>query len=157
MANKWFETVAVAQRRAKRRLPPSVYGALVAGAEAGVTVRDNVAAFSELGFAPHVAGLPATREMATTVMGQQISMPVIISPTGVQAVHPDGEVAVARAAAARGTAMGLRSFASKSVEEVVAVNSQTLFQVYWAGSREEILHRANRAKAAGAVGLIVTL
>ena len=103
MANKWFETVAVAQRRAKRRLPPSVYGALVAGAEAGVTVRDNVAAFSELGFAPHVAGLPATREMATTVMGQQISLPVLISPTGVQAVHPDGEVAVARAAAARGT------------------------------------------------------
>ena len=40
-------------------------------------------------------------------------MPVIISPTGVQAVHPDGEVAVARAAAARGTAMGLSSFASK--------------------------------------------
>jgi pre-mycofactocin synthase len=84
-------------------------------------------------------------------------MPVIISPTGVQAVHPDGEVAVARAAAARGTAMGLSSFASKSVEEVVAVNSQTFFQVYWAGSREEILQRAGRAKAAGAVGLIVTL
>ena len=75
MANKWFETVAVAQRRAKRRLPKSVYGALIAGAEAGVTVRDNVAAFAELGFAPHVAGLPATREMATTVMGQQIPAP----------------------------------------------------------------------------------
>ena len=46
-------------------------------------------------------------------------MPVLISPTGVQAVHPDGEVAVARAAAARGTAMGLSSFASKPIEEVV--------------------------------------
>ena len=123
MANKWFETVAVAQRRAKRRLPPSVYGALVAGAEAGVTVRDNVAAFSELGFAPHVAGLPATREMATTVMGQEISLPVLISPTGVQAVHPDGEVAVARAAAARGTVMSLSSFASKPVEEVAGGQS----------------------------------
>src|SRR6201992_963936 len=107
MANKWFETVAVAQRRAKRRLPASVYGALVAGAEAGITSRDNVAAYRELGFAPHVAGLPAAREMATTVMGQDISLPVIISPTGVQAVHPDGEVAVARAAAARTSAMGL--------------------------------------------------
>ena len=118
MANKWFETVAVAQRRAKRRLPKSVYGALVAGAEAGVTSGTTWRAFAELGFAPHVAGLPATREMATTVMGQQISLPVLISPTGVQAVHPDGEVAVARAAAARGTAMGLSSFASKPVEEV---------------------------------------
>ena len=157
MANKWFETVAVAQRRAKRRLPKSVYGALIAGAEAGVTVRDNVAAFAELGFAPHVAGLPATREMATTVMGQQISLPVLISPTGVQAVHPDGEVAVARAAAARGTAMGLSSFASKSIEEVVAANPKTFFQMYWVGSRDDMAARMQRARAAGAVGIIVTL
>src|ERR1700753_521604 len=133
MATQWFATVAVAQRRAKRRLPPSVYGALVAGAEAGVTIRDNVAAFSELGFAPHVAGLPAAREMATTVMGQDVSLPVLISPTGVQAVHRGGEVAVARAAAARGTAMGLSSFASKPVEEVIAANPKVFFQVYWLG------------------------
>ena len=157
MANKWFETVAVAQRRAKRRLPPSVYGALVAGAEAGVTVRDNVAAFSELGFAPHVAGLPTTREMATTVMGQEISLPVLISPTGVQAVHPDGEVAVARAAAARGTVMALSSFASKPVEEVLAANPRTFFQMYWVGGRDEMAARMERARAAGAVGLIATL
>ena len=157
MANKWFETVAVAQRRAKRRLPPSVYGALVAGAEAGVTVRDNVAAFSELGFAPHVAGLPAQREMATTVMGQEISLPVLISPTGVQAVHPDGEVAVARAAAARGTVMSLSSFASKPVEEVLAANPRTFFQMYWVGGRDEMAARMERARAAGAVGLIATL
>ena len=157
MANKWFETVAVAQRRAKRHLPKDVYGALIAGAEAGVTIRDNVAAFSELGFAPHVAGLPATREMATRVMGQDISLPVLISPTGVQAVHPDGEVAVARAAAARGTAMGLSSFASKTVEEVVAANPQTFFQVYWVGTKDQIAQRLDRAKAAGAVGVIATL
>ena len=56
---------------------------------------------------------------------------MLISPTGVQSVHPDGEVAVARAAAARSTAMGLSSFASKPVEEVVAANPQTFFQIYW--------------------------
>src|SRR5690348_14154086 len=156
MANKWFETVAVAQRRAKRRLPKSVYGALVAGAEEGLTVRDNVAAFSELGFAPHVAGLPATREMATSVMGVPVSLPVVISPTGVQAVHPQGEVAVARAAAARGTVMGLSSFASKPVEEVVAANPKTFLQLYWVGSREEMKPRIERARAAGAVGVIAT-
>ena len=157
MANKWFETVAVAQRRAKQHLPKDVYGALIAGAEAGVTIRDNVAAFSELGFAPHVAGLPATRAMATRVLGQDISLPVLISPTGVQAVHPDGEVAVARAAAARGTAMGLSSFASKPIEEVIAANPKTFFQMYWVGGRDEMLARMTRAKAAGAVGVIVTL
>jgi pre-mycofactocin synthase len=157
MNTGWFETVAEAQRRAKRILPKSVYMALVAGSEHGLTLRDNVAAFGELGFAPHVAGLPGSRDLATTVMGQPISLPVMISPTGVQAVHPDGEVAVARAAAARGTAMGLSSFASKPVEDVVAANPQTFFQVYWAGSRDQILQRLERARDAGAPGVIVTL
>ena len=90
-------------------------------------------------------------------MGQPISMPVLISPTGVQAVHPDGEVAVARAAAARGVAMGLSSFGSKPIEEVVEANPQTFFQVYWCGTRDQIQARLDRAKRAGAVGLIVTL
>ena len=152
----WFETVAAAQRRACKRLPPSVYSALVAGSEQGVTVGDNLSAFGELGFAPHVAGLSAKRDMATTVMGQSISLPVLISPTGVQAVHPDGEVAVARAAAARGTAIGLSSFASKPVEEVAAANPQTFFQMYWTGGRDRLLARMERARRAGAVGLIIT-
>jgi L-lactate dehydrogenase (cytochrome) len=82
---------------------------------------------------------------------------VIISPTGVQAVSPDGEVAVARAAAAAGTAIGLSSFASKPIEEVAAANAQTFFQMYWVGSRDRILERAERAKKAGAKALIVTL
>ncbi len=152
----WFETVAVAQERAKKRLPKGVYAALLAGSEKGLTYTDNVEAFGEIGFAPHVIGATEKRDLATTVMGQDISMPVVISPTGVQAVNPDGEVAVARAAVARGTAMGLSSFASKSIEEVVAVNPKTFFQIYWLGGREEIARRADRARAAGAVGLIVT-
>ncbi|HEY8301775.1 MAG TPA: pre-mycofactocin synthase MftD [Jatrophihabitans sp.] len=157
MPNAWFETVAEAQRRARRRLPKSVYSALVAGSERGLTIQDNLGAFAELGFAPHTAGQPAARDLATTVMGQPISLPVLISPTGVQAVHPDGEAAVARAAAARGTVIGLSSFASKPVEEVVAANPQTFFQIYWAGTRDQIAQRLERARAAGAVGLIATL
>src|SRR3954470_15932110 len=157
MANPWFETVAEAQRRAKKRLPKGVYGALVAGFERGLTVDDNVAAFAELGFAPHTAGLAGERNMGVTIMGQPMSMPVLISPTGVQAVHPDGEVAVARAAAARGVARGLSSLASKPIEEVVAANPQTFFQMYWVGTREEMLARMERARRAGAVGMIATL
>jgi pre-mycofactocin synthase len=157
VTNLWFESVAVAQRRAKRRLPKSVYSALLAGSEAGITLADNVAAFGELGFAPHVGGAPAHRDMTTTVMGEEISLPVLISPTGVQSVNPEGEVAVARAAAARSTAMGLSSFASKPIEDVVGANPQTFFQLYWAGSRDQIAARVERARAAGARGLIVTL
>ena len=155
--NEWFETVAEAQRRAKRRLPKSVYGALLAGSERGATYRDNIEAFTELGFAPHVGGLFAQRELATTVMGMDVSMPVLLSPTGVQTVHPDGEVAVARAAASRGTAMGLSSFASKPVEEVAAANAKVMYQMYWQGTRDDILRRMDRARGAGATGLILTL
>jgi len=156
MSTTWFETVAEAQRRARKRLPPSVYSALLAGSEAGVSYDDNTAAFAELGFAPHLADLSAKRDQGTVLMGEEISLPVICSPTGVQAVHPDGEVAVARAAAARGTITGLSSFASKPVEEVVAANPQTFFQIYWLGSRDAIQQRLERARAAGVRGLIVT-
>jgi heme/flavin dehydrogenase (mycofactocin system) len=157
VSNSWFETVAVAQRRARRALPPSVYGALIAGTQAGVTAADNVAAFGELGFVPHVADLPASRDQSVTVLGQQLSLPVLISPTGVQAVHPEAEVAVARAAQARGTVMSLSSFASRPVEEVIAACPRTLFQVYWVGGRDQVLARVQRARAAGACGLILTL
>jgi L-lactate dehydrogenase (cytochrome)/glycolate oxidase len=53
--------------------------------------------------------------------------------------------------------MGLSSFASKPIEEVVAANPQTFFQLYWSGSRDQIAARIERARAAGARGLIVTL
>jgi L-lactate dehydrogenase (cytochrome)/glycolate oxidase len=157
MAGKWFETVAVAQRRAQQRLPKSVYGALIAGSEKGLSAKDNLDSFDQLGFAPHIAGLNKERDLSTTVMGQSVSMPVILSPTGVQAVHPDGEVAVARAAANRGVAMGLSSFASRSIEDVAAVSQQVFFQMYWSGDRDTMVGRLQRAEAAGAKGIILTL
>ena len=155
--NPWFESVAVAQERARKRLPKPVYGALVAGSERGQTVSDNQAAFARLGFLPHVAGQHAERSMTRTVLGHEVSLPVLISPTGVQAVHPDGEVAVARAANNRGTLMGLSNFASKPVEQVVEACPRTLFQMYWTGDRDVMVQRMERAHKAGAIGLIATL
>ena len=157
MANEWFETVAIAQQRAKKRLPRSVYGALIAGAEAGVSMNDNLTAFNELGLRPVTAGQSPERAMDTTIMGQPASMPVMISPTGVQAVHPDGEEAVARGSAARGIPMGLSSFGSKPIESVIEGNPQLFFQIYWAGDLDSMKARMERARAAGAVGMILTL
>jgi pre-mycofactocin synthase len=155
---EWFETVEEARRRARRHLPRSVYLSLVAGTEKGLTLRDNVAAFSELRFAPaRIADLPPARQQATSVLGQEISLPVIASPTGVQAVHPEGEVAVARGTTEAGTAIGLSSFASMPVETVAEVNPKLFFQTYWSGGRDKILERSERARRAGAKGLIVTL
>ena len=97
--NEWFLTVAEAQRRAKRRLPASVLQRAAGGLGKGRHGRDNIAAFSELGLRSMRRGLGRKHDLATSVLGQEMSFPVLISPTGVQAVHPDGEVAVARAAA----------------------------------------------------------
>src|SRR3984957_12826176 len=92
----WFESVAEARRRARRRLPRPVFTALEAGAEAGVTRADNVGAFGELRFAPpRLADLPAARELRTAVLGVDISLAVLASPVGAQAVRPLGEGAVA--------------------------------------------------------------
>ena len=154
---EWFEKIAEAQRRAKKRLPPSVYNALVAGSEQGITLADNISAFSELGLIPRIGMGPRTRDQSTTVLGHRIPLPVIISPTGVQAVYPDAEVAVARAARSVRTIMGLSSFASMPIEAVVDANPLTFFQIYWAGSRERMTQILDRVRAAGAKALIATL
>jgi heme/flavin dehydrogenase (mycofactocin system) len=158
LKHKPIETVAEAERRARRRLPKPIYKSLVAGTEKGITLSDNVAAFDEVGFRPRIAAdLPEKRAMATTVLGQRISMPVIVSPAGAQAVDPGGEVAVARAAAAADVAMGLSSFASMAFEAVVAENPKSFFQLYWVGTRDHIAERVERARAAEAKALILTL
>jgi pre-mycofactocin synthase len=154
----WFETVAEARRRARRRLPKPVFLALEAGAEAGLTRADNVAAFGEIRFAPpRVADLPAVRDLRTTVLGVPVELPVIASPVGAQAVHPLGEVAVAQGTRDAGTAMGLSEFASKPASQVARVNPKLFFQVHWSADRDTLLERAERARKSGALALIVTL
>ncbi|HEY0937216.1 MAG TPA: pre-mycofactocin synthase MftD [Trebonia sp.] len=154
----WFETVAEARRRARRRLPRPVFAALEAGAEAGVTRADNVAAFGEIRFAPpRLAGLPARRDLRTSVLGADISLPVIAAPVGVQAIHPLGETGVARGTRAAGTALGLSEFASRPAAEVAAANPKLFFQVHWSADRDTLLARAEAARAGGATALIVTL
>ena len=154
----WFESVAEARRRARRRLPHPVFLAIEAGAEAGVTRADNVAAFSEIRFAPpRLADLPARRDLRTSVLGVDIDLPVIASPVGAQAVHPLGEVAVAMGTRDAGTAMGLSEFASRPAAEVAAVNEKLFFQVHWSADREALLARAEAARTGGATALIVTL
>jgi len=154
----WFESVAEARRRARKRLPRSVYLAIEAGSEAGITAEDNTRAFAELRFAPpRVAGLPARRDLRTTVLGTDLSLPVIASPVGVQAVHPLGEAGIAIGTARAGTAMGLSEFASLPAASVIGYNPSLFFQVHWSAERKTLFSRIERARQAGARALIVTL
>src|SRR6266568_1760015 len=129
MSGSSFDSIAEAERRAQRTLPKSVFVMLQAGNERGLTRAANVTAFDEIGWLPRIGDQPAAPRQSTTVLGREISLPVVISPTGTQAAHPQGEIAVARAAAARGTIMSLSAFGSKPIEDVVVANPHTLFQV----------------------------
>src|SRR3546814_19082793 len=72
-------------------------------------------------------------------------------------VHPDAEIGIARAAANRGTALGLSNFGSTPMDQVIAENPKTFFQIYWCGTRDQMTARLARAKRAGLPGPIVTL
>jgi len=152
-----FRNLAEAERLAKRRLPRAVWLAVKAGNEQGWTLEENLRAFNELGFSPTVFDRPTSIDLRTSLLGLDIEFPVVISPVGAQAIHPDGEVGVARAAARAGTAVGLSSWASDPVTEVARANDKTIFQLYWVGTKAEIEARVEAARAAGAKALIVTL
>ena len=102
----------------------------------------NTSAFDELGFRP-VAGQPAERQMDTTIKGQPSSMPVMIRPPVPRPSIPTARSA-ARAAANRGIPMGLSSFAPMPIEDVIEVNGQTFFQIYWAGDKDSMVARMER-------------
>jgi pre-mycofactocin synthase len=141
-----FESVGVTQRRAKKRLPTAVYGALSGGSKRGRTVAGHEPVFRELGVAPCVAGKPPVGKLGTTLLGRDIAVPVVISPTGVQALHPDGDVAVAQPHESPPSGCGS---ASKPVKEVVAAEPRTLFPTYWTGDRQ-VMQRLGRVRRAGA-------
>ena len=152
-----FETVAQAERLARRRLPKPVFSSLHGGREQGVSLQDNCNAFGELGLVPSVFDKPATVDSSTSFLGQRISFPAIVSPVGALGLHPDGERAIAHAAARIGISMSVSSFASMSVTEIGRITQNMHFQLYWLGSRADIEARLERAAAAGAKGLIVTV
>ena len=107
---------------------------------------------------PRVLVDVSQRDMSTEVLGQRISLPVMLAPTGThQRAHPAGELASARAAAAAGTIMGLSTTSSYSIEEVAEVAENPLwFQFYFFQYREltEILVR--RAENAGYTAMMLT-
>jgi heme/flavin dehydrogenase (mycofactocin system) len=150
---EWFETIAEARRRAAAAAPVRVL-ALEAGSGGSPCTITWLPSANWRRRASRTGLPPAAWP---SVLGQEISLPVIASPTGVQAVHPDGEVAVARGTAEAGTALGLSAFASVAVEDAVAANPKTFFQLFWIGDRESNLARMQRARDAGAKALIVTL
>ncbi|HEX2129668.1 MAG TPA: alpha-hydroxy acid oxidase [Solirubrobacterales bacterium] len=113
--------VADYEHLAAERLEPGVHGYFAGGAGDERTLRENVAAFSRYELRPRVLVDVSHANAATTLLGTEISMPVIVAPVAFQRlVDPEGEVAMARAAAAAGTIMTLSTIASSRPREIAA-------------------------------------
>ncbi len=143
---------------ARELLPPHVWHYVAGGSGDEVTVRANRDAFARWRLMPRV--LAGLREVstATTVLGQEIALPVVIAPSGRHRLcHDEGERATARAAKAAGTIYTMSSASSFVIEEIAPEAGPWWFQLYVFTDRGFTRDLAERAAAAGASALVVTV
>jgi isopentenyl diphosphate isomerase/L-lactate dehydrogenase-like FMN-dependent dehydrogenase len=146
------------ERLAAERLEPATFGYLAGGAGDELTLRDNVEAYRRWQLRPRVLVDVSAPSTSTTVLGEEISSPVLVAPVAYQRlVHPEGEVAMARAAAAAGTIMCLSSFATASWEEVASTGARRWFQLYVPADDTRAAELAAAAGEAGFGALLLTV
>jgi 4-hydroxymandelate oxidase len=144
---------------AKARLEPSAYDYYAGGSEDEVTLRENRAAYSRIRLRPRMLVGVGQIELATTVLGTPISLPVMVPPVAFHGLaHADGEVATARGAGAAGTLMVVSTPANRSLEEVAeAATGPLWFQLYVYKDRAVSESLVRRAEAAGYRALVLTV
>jgi isopentenyl diphosphate isomerase/L-lactate dehydrogenase-like FMN-dependent dehydrogenase len=151
--------IADLRRLAKKRLPRVVFDYIDGGADAEITLRDNVKAFEELTFRPRGAVAIPSVDLKTSVIGVPLELPFILAPIGSSRMfYPNGEVLAARAAGKAGTGYILSTLSGTPMEQVRAATSgPAWYQVYLCGGREASINMLRRAKAAGFTALVVTI
>lgn len=147
------------RRLARRRLPRGVFDLFDGGAEDEGTLRDNRAAFDRVRFLPKVLVDVSRVETRTTILGAPASMPIAIAPTGAVGFGwPNGDVAIARAAAAYGIPYSLSTSGTASVQRIAREAPGRLwFQAYIFKKREFTMQLIERARQAGYEGLMITV
>jgi lactate 2-monooxygenase len=148
------------EEAAREKLEPTSYRYVLGGAGSGATVRANREAFDRWRIVPRMLTDATKRDLSTTVLGTRMPAPVMLAPVGVQSiVHPEGELATARAAAELGVPMVLSTASSHTIEEVAESNGDgpRWFQLYWPNDNEVTISLLSRAKAAGFSVLVLTL
>ncbi|HYU32237.1 MAG TPA: alpha-hydroxy acid oxidase [Thermoanaerobaculia bacterium] len=150
-----FELEAIAREKLSRE----AYDYFASGAQDEVTLRENRAAFDRLSLAYRVLVDVSRRDLSTSVLGQPVALPVLVAPTAFQRLaHPEGELAIVRAAGAMGTVMALSTLSTTAVEEVVAAASGPVwFQLYVYRDRKTTEALVRRAEAAGCRALVLTV
>src|SRR5919108_1257546 len=151
--------IADLRRLAKRRLPRVVFDYIDGGADAEVTLRDNVRAYEQLTFRPRGAVAIPSVDLKTTILGTPLELPFILAPVGSSRMfYRNGEVLAARSAGKAGTAYVLSTLSGTPMEQVrAATTGPAWYQVYLCGGREASMNMLKRAKAAGFTALVVTI
>ncbi|ANF57102.1 alpha-hydroxy acid oxidase [Halotalea alkalilenta] len=146
------------RRLAKRRVPKMFYDYADSGAWTESTYRANQTAFEEIKFRQRVMVDMDDRRLTSEMLGQQVSMPVALAPTGLTGMqHADGEILAARAAEKAGVPFTLSTMSICSIEDVAeAVSKPFWFQLYVMRDRDFVIDLIDRAKAAGCSALMLT-
>ena len=146
------------EERARELLPKQAYDYYAGGAEDERTIADNRAAFSRFVLRPRVLVDVAERDLSTTLLGTQVSVPIIAAPTALHRMaHPDGEVETARGLGDVGALMILSSLASRTMEDVAEVEAARWFQLYVQRDSNVTAELVKRADASGYGAIVLTV
>jgi 4-hydroxymandelate oxidase len=140
------------------KLDPGIASYYSGAANDELTLADNLAAFRRWRFLPRIGAEIEGRDTSVEVLGRLWPTPFMVAPVALQRMaDPDGEVAVARACAARGVTMSLSTVGSATIEDVAAAGARTWFQLYLLRDRERNVELLDRAAAAGCEAIILTM
>ncbi|MFC2523085.1 MAG: L-lactate dehydrogenase [Lautropia mirabilis] len=144
---------------AKRRVPRMFYDYADSGSWTESTYRSNETAFQKIKFHQRVAVNMENRSLETTMIGENVTMPVALAPTGLTGMqHADGEILAARAAEKFGVPFTLSTMSICSIEDVAEHTSRPFwFQLYVMKDKGFVERLINRAKAAKCSALVITL
>jgi isopentenyl diphosphate isomerase/L-lactate dehydrogenase-like FMN-dependent dehydrogenase len=152
--------IADLEKKASEILRPEAYDYVSGSASGERTARANLAAFDRWRILPRMLRDVSQRDLTVELFGHTLPSPVLLGPIGVQnIIHPDAEVAVARAAASMGVPFVLSTVSSRPIEEVAEASGAGLrwFQLYWGKDPELTGSLLARAEKFGYSALVVTL
>src|SRR5204862_5453863 len=146
------------RRAAKRRLPRVVFDYIDGGAEDESTLRANCRAFEAVTLRPRCAVATPECDLRTTVLGTEVTMPLILAPVGsCRLMYPRGEEAAARTAGKAGIICALSTLSGCRLEEVATASGGPVwYQLYLVGGRDCALAAIERARQ-GFSALVVTI
>jgi isopentenyl diphosphate isomerase/L-lactate dehydrogenase-like FMN-dependent dehydrogenase len=159
MDKREFVNVFDFEAAARTKLPKVAYDYYASGASDEITLRENHAAYERIKLKPRVLRDISKRDLTTTVLGQTISMPILVAPTAFHRMaHPEGEVATARATGKAGTIMILSTLSTSSIEEIMSeATATTWFQLYAYKDRGATMSLVQRAESAGCTAIALTV